>query len=146
MVTKASDQVQADARERSTEYRAAYDRLGELHERGELSEADLQKFAAHGEIDETSIALSLLCRIRIEIIERTLVHGHTDQILVLAKSIGLSWATTKAILLLGMTAKERSKYFIEHANAMYSKLQQETARKAVEFYRLRDRAAGRATR
>jgi len=78
----------------------------------------------------------------IEVVERALVHGHTDQILVLAKSIGLSWATTKAILLLGMTAKERPEHFIEHANAMYSKLRQDTARKAVEFYRLRERTAG----
>ena len=34
MVRKASDQVQADARERSAEYRATYARLQELHHRG----------------------------------------------------------------------------------------------------------------
>jgi len=60
---------------------------------------------------------------------------------VLAKSIGLSWDTTKAILLLADAAQGRTPRQLEQCLATYAKLNQTTARKALEFYRLRERAA-----
>jgi hypothetical protein len=54
--------------------------------------------------------------------------------LVLAKSIDLSWKTTRAILMLdsGVNAAE----YVDR----YKKLRLETARSAIQFYRLRERA------
>jgi hypothetical protein len=43
----------------------------------------------------------LLTDLPIGAIERAMVHDPGDQILVLAKSIDLSWKTTRAILMLG---------------------------------------------
>jgi hypothetical protein len=54
--------------------------------------------------------------------------------LVLAKSIDLSWKTTRAILMLdsGVNAAE----YVDR----YKKLRLETARSPIQFYRLRERA------
>jgi hypothetical protein len=68
------------------------------------------------------------------------VHDTGDQILVLAKSIDFSWKTTRAILMLdsGVNAEE----YIDR----YKKLRRETARSAIQFYRLRERAAKAQTK
>jgi hypothetical protein len=59
------------------------------------------------------------------------------QILVLAKSIDSSWKKTRAILMLdsGVNTEEYCD--------RYKKLRRETARSAIQFYRLRERAAKR---
>lgn len=77
----------------------------------------------------------MLTDLPIGAIERTMVHDPGDQILVLAKSIDLSWKTTCAILMLdsGINAAE----YVDR----YKKLRPETARSAIQFYRLRERAA-----
>lgn len=81
------------------------------------------------------MALSLLTDLPIGAIERALVHETGDQILVLTKSIDFSWKTTRAILVLdkGVNAEE----YLDR----FKRLRLETARSAIQFYRLRERAA-----
>ncbi len=74
-------------------------------------------------------------------IERALVHDTGDQILVLAKSIGFSWKTTKAILALQGGAGGRSNADSADYHDRFRRLRPETARAAIQFYRLRERAA-----
>jgi hypothetical protein len=62
-------------------------------------------------------------------------------VLILAKSIGLSWDTTKAILLVKAGTKTSSTYEINQCHEQFTKLQPQTARKVMQFYRLRERAA-----
>jgi uncharacterized protein (DUF2336 family) len=140
LVTKAADRIRADAREQSAEFKAAYSRVYWLHEAGELSEANLLSSAIHGRIDEISVAFSLMCNLHIGIIERALIHRHRDQIVVLAKSIGLAWETTRAILLAAAGSGGCSPHELDQAAASYGRLQQGTAAKAIQFYRLRERA------
>jgi hypothetical protein len=70
-------------------------------------------------------------------IERALVHDTGDQILVLAKSIDLSWRTTRAILAIRSGGSGEFPDYHERFN----RLRPETARAAIQFYRLRERAA-----
>jgi len=69
----------------------------QFHQKGELNEQRLCRFAESGKFDETTAALSLLTELPVGAIERALVHDTGDQLLVLAKSINLSWKTTRAI-------------------------------------------------
>jgi Uncharacterised protein conserved in bacteria (DUF2336) len=100
MVARASEQVQAQSRECSAEYILARAQVRSLHEAGKLDEHAVREMANAGKFDETTIALSMLCNLPIGLIERAVAREWSEQILVLAKSIGLSWDTTKAILLL----------------------------------------------
>ncbi len=142
MVKRASDEVQNQARERSPEFAAVQARVQRLHQTGALTEDRLREFAKSGSFDATAVALALLSDLPIGAIERTLVHEHSDQLLVLAKSIDLSWDTTEAILLMQTTTKikNRSSYELEHCLSSFKKLKPETARIAIQFYRLRERA------
>jgi uncharacterized protein (DUF2336 family) len=141
MLLRATDRVQAQSRGISPEYVAAQSRVRALHGDGKLDENALRTFAQAGRFDETTIAMSIMCDLPIGPIERAIVQW-PEQVLVLAKSIGLSWDTVKAILLLQAGTKGSSTHEINQRFARFTKLQPETAKKVLQFYRLRERSAG----
>lgn len=119
MIKQAADQIQTKLRDHSSKFAEAKARVEQLHKNGELTEAQVCKFAELRKFDETAAALSLLTDLPIGAIERAMVHDPGDQILVLAKSIDLSWKTTRAILMLdsGVNAAEYiDRYKIEARN------------------------------
>jgi hypothetical protein len=134
MIKQAADQIQTQLRDHTSKFAEARAYVEQLHRDGKLDEAQVGKFAELRKFDETAAALSLLTDLPIGAIERAMVHDPGDQILVLAKSIDLSWKTTRAILMLdsGVNAAE----YVDR----YKKLRLETARSAIQFYRLRERA------
>jgi uncharacterized protein (DUF2336 family) len=141
MVARASDQVQTQTRDRSAEYIIARAHVRSLQDAGKLDEGELQAMAKAGKFDETTIALAAMCDLPIGVIERAVVQDWSEQILVLAKSIGLSWDTTKAILLLQAGTRGSSTHEINQCFANFAKLQPQTAKRVIQFYRLRERAA-----
>lgn len=140
LIARASDELQAQVRERSPRYEAARSHVQLLHDSGGLSEAWLREYAATGKFDELTIALSVMCELPIGLVERAIVDTHSEQIIVLAKAIGLSWETTKTILLIQAGMKGSSTHALEQCLADFTKLKPETAKKVLQFYRLRDRA------
>jgi len=139
MVKQAADQIQTKLRDHSSKFTTARAHIEQLHKDGELTEAQVCKFAELGQFDETAVAVSLLADLPIGAVERALVHDTGDQVLVMAKSVGFSWKTTHAILML-QSANYRSdgeSAYLER----FKKLRPETARAAIQFYRLRERAA-----
>ena len=54
--------------------------------------------------------MSLICDMPFGVIERAIVNDNTDQLVVLVKSVGLSWETAKTVLLMASKAKSRSKH------------------------------------
>ena len=141
VIAQASSRLQTGLREVSTVYATARERVVALHRDGELDEARLAEFAGQGRFDEATIALSLMADLPIGMIERAIANQRTEQILVLAKAIGLTWDTTKAVLLLQAGAKGSSDPELDQCCETFVRLRQETAQKAIRFYRLRERAA-----
>jgi uncharacterized protein (DUF2336 family) len=140
MVAQAANQIQTKAREGSSGYAAAYIHVQNLHTAGKLDETRLAAFVREGKFDETAIALSLLCNLPIGLIERAFAQNWSEQLLVLAKAIDLSWETTKAMLLLQKDTTDNCAPELEQSLASFTRLQSETAKKAVQFYRLREQA------
>ena len=87
-----------------------------------------------------AIALSLMADLSVGHIERAFVHQQADHLLVIAKAIGLSWETTKAILVMRAPNENKADPEIGRYYASFMKLQQSTAISALQFYRLRARA------
>jgi hypothetical protein len=141
VIAQASNRIQTDIREGSTVYSAARVRVLALQQAGRLDEAQLMQFATAGQFDETTIALSLMTELPIGVIERAIANQRSEQILVLAKAIGLGWETAKAILLLQAGSKGSSSAQLDHCCETFVRLHPDTARKAIQFYRLRARAA-----
>jgi len=138
MVKQAADQIQTKLRDHSSKFASARANIEQLHRAGKLTESEVCKFADGGKFDEAAVAVSLLADLPIGAVERALVHDTGDQVLVIAKSVGFCWKTTHALLRL-QSANYRSdgeSAYLER----YNKLRPETARAAIQFYRLRERA------
>jgi uncharacterized protein (DUF2336 family) len=140
VIAQASDQIQTDVREGSASYQTARARVLALHQSGRLDEAHLARFARAGRFDDTTIALAIMTDLPIGVVERAVVNRRTEQLLVLTKAIGLGWETAKAILLLQAGVGGSSTHEIDQCCASFARLQQDTAKKAIRFYRLRERA------
>jgi uncharacterized protein (DUF2336 family) len=140
MIKRAADQIQTQLRDHSPNFSAARANIEQLHKNGELTEERVYEFASRGKFDETAEALSLLADLPIGAVERALVHDTGDQILILAKSIDFSWNTTRALLALQGGADQRPIGVSGEYLDRFKKLRPETARAAIQFYRLRERA------
>jgi len=140
VITQASIRIQTDMREASSIYADARGRVMALKEAGKLDETALRTFAEAGRFDDASIALSLMADLPIGMVERAIANRKTEQILVLAKAIGLGWDAAKALLLLQAGVNGSSTLELDQCCATFARLQQDTAKKALQFYRLRERA------
>ena len=111
-----------------------------MHQSGELTGERLLEFARHGKFDEVTVALALLCDLPVGQIERAITHNQADYLIVLARAIGLSWESTKSILLMHAPTKGVFAAKLDTHFASFSKLQTKSAISALQFYRLRARA------
>ena len=85
-----------------------------------------------------------MCDLPVGHIERAIMHNQADHLLVLAKAIGLSWETTKAILSMHSPTKTAIAAKLEAHCASFARLQPKSAVAAMQFYRLRARAEAQA--
>jgi uncharacterized protein (DUF2336 family) len=141
VIVQASNRIQTDIREGSAVYTVARAHVLSLQQSGLLDEALLADFASVGKFDEATIALSLMADLPIGVIERAITNRRTEQILVLCKANGFVWETAKAILLLQAGTKGSSTSELDQCCETFARLQHDTAKKAIQFYRLRERAA-----
>ena len=70
-----------------------------------------------------------------------MVQDRPELLLMLARAIDLSWETTKAILRMRAKPKGVSQALLDQCLSSFSRINSETARKALQFMRLRERAA-----
>jgi len=71
------------------------------------------------------------------VVERALLDPGAEIVLILAKVAGLSMTTTKAILLLRAADRGLSAEDLERALSSFSRLQTDTARRVLGFFRTR---------
>ncbi|MET4120191.1 uncharacterized protein (DUF2336 family) [Bradyrhizobium sp. JR4.1] len=139
-IAEGSDELQAMARAGSSEHARALAEVTSLYSSGQLDEARVLGFIGERSLDKTAVALSLMSDLPIGAIERAVVRSQPEQILILAKAIGLSWDTTKAILTLYPGEAHESRERLEQCFASFLRLSPNTAKAALQFYRLRERA------
>ncbi len=144
MVASASDQIQTRARAGSSDFGQALSDVSQLHAAGRLGEAQLLEFTSEGNFDKVVAALSLMCDLPVGLVERAFVQNQTEQILVLAKAIDISWVTTVNLLLVHAGVNGSSRHQLDQCFTSFSRLQPKTAQTALQFYRMREKA-GRPT-
>jgi uncharacterized protein (DUF2336 family) len=143
MVAQATDAIQTKARAGSGDFAQAARLVRELNTAGKLNEAQLLAFADEGSFDKVAAALSLMCDLPVGVVERAFVQNQTEQIVVLTRALDISWATTLKLLLLhaGVNGSSRQQLDVTFAN--FFRLQPKTARTALQFYRMREKANGK---
>lgn len=98
IITRAASELQTQTREMSADFAKAKSLVQSLNQAGKLDEKALFDFASSEKFAETVLALSAICDLPVDLVERALVEERSEQVLVVAKAIGLSWKTTKAVL------------------------------------------------
>lgn len=127
--------IQEKAAARSYSYAVARRHLAAIQAKRHLEEGDVAGFAQAGKFEETAIALATMCALPLDVVERVMVQDLEETILIIAKAIGLSWSTVKAILRLCAGKNGVSEQALGRCLAGFSKIKQESAQQVVEFQR-----------
>jgi uncharacterized protein (DUF2336 family) len=141
MMLGVANDLQDQMRAGSRDYAEARRHVTELHQAGRLNKVAVRAFADGGHFDATTVALAVLCDLPIGACERAMVQDRPELLLMLVRAIDLPWDATKAILRLRAGPNGVSQSLLDHCLSSFSRINPETARKALQFMRLRERAA-----
>ena len=125
-------------RAESRDFTAARRTVLALHHDGALGEGALLNFAKVFKYEEAVAALSAMTGVRIETLDRLISGDRYDPILVAGKTIGLEWATVRALIMLRLGPnRTAAPADIETARANYARLMPSTAERVVGFWKTR---------
>jgi uncharacterized protein (DUF2336 family) len=114
-----------------------------LHHAGKLNEMALLGFAKEHKYEEAIAALSAMSGVRLATVNHLVLGDRYDPILILGKSIGLEWATARALIILRLGPnKIPSGADIEEARVNYERLSAATAQRVLNFWRSREKTSG----
>jgi uncharacterized protein (DUF2336 family) len=142
VLTEVVGGIRSETRKISSQYAAAAAEVGKLKQEGHLGEAEVYKFARENRFEEATVSLSMLCKVELDAVERALQDRGHEIALILAKLAGFSSTTAKALLLLKTADRGISAQDLDNALRTYEKLQLETARRVLGFYRTRLKSRG----
>ena len=109
-----------------------------LHEAGELNESALLNFAKAFKYEESVAALAAMSGVKIETLDHLISGDRYDPILIAGKSLGLEWATVRALILLRLGPNRVvSPADIETARVNFARLMPTTAERVVGFWKSR---------
>jgi uncharacterized protein (DUF2336 family) len=109
-----------------------------LHRDGYLNEGALLGFAKSHRYEEAVAALSAMSGVRIATLDRLISGDRHDPILIVGKTIGLEWATVRALLLLRLGPNRVPAVAdIEAARTNFARLMPSTAERVVQFWKSR---------
>ena len=105
---------------------------------GALGESALLNFARANKYEESVAALAALTGVKIVTLDRLIAGDRYDPILIAGKSLGLEWATVRALILLRLGPNRTvSPADIETARLNFARLMPTTAERVVGFWKSR---------
>ena len=110
------------------------------HRQGNLNENSISLYARSHKLDEVTIGLSLLCSLPGDVIERAMLDKNRETLLILAKALDFSWATTMALLFLGAKDHRITGSELRELESEFDRLNLKTSRSVLEFYQSRKNA------
>ena len=140
IVDGVANEIVTRSNNQDSRFATAQTLVNSLNVAGRLTATKLQEFAEAGRIEEVVVALALMSDMPIEFTERTVDDRHIEKLLILAKSIGLSWQTTRCIIKLASGMRRHSADVTEHNSTAFGRLRPLTARHILDFHRTNWRA------
>jgi uncharacterized protein (DUF2336 family) len=123
----------------SRDFATAQRNVYKLQQAAELNEGTLLRFARAHLYEETAAALALLSGVRIGTIDQLLKGERDDPMLILGKSIGISWATVRALMALRLGPNRTAPpHDIEEARQNFERLVPATAQRVLTFWQTRE--------
>jgi hypothetical protein len=120
-----------------SDYDAAKRTVAALLDADKLDDNAVQDLARANKFEEVAVALSAMCRLPIAEIARALQDTDPGLMLIIVRAAGLSWSTTKAILLMPTSGHSTSQLDLDTSERNFERLQTATARRVVRFYQVR---------
>ncbi len=136
-VTEVIDDINLEVRNKSPDHTKARRRVKRLKYWKELGEANVHAAARAQNFEQTVIALSVLARCPIEMVERAVLNENPGVVQVIARAAGCSWATVSALLLMTAADRRMSKADLAKTRENFERLETRTARRVLEFYEAR---------
>ncbi|MFZ0624109.1 MAG: DUF2336 domain-containing protein, partial [Pseudolabrys sp.] len=143
VVGEVADRIQTEVLNQPVSYATAQILVESMHQAGLLTAGKLQEFASTGRFEEMVAALSLMSNVPTAVIEQHMRDARAESLLVLAKAIGLSWETTRSIMMLAAKRYRRSANGVDQAMAAFHRLRQTTAQQILDFHRMPPARAAR---
>jgi len=141
-VTDVAGALQSTLGPESRSYLIAKQVVTTQHQQGNLNENSISEYARSHQLDEVTIGLSLLCSLPADVIERALLDKNREMLLIFAKGLDFSWATTMALLFLGAKDHRITAQDLDDMEREFGRLNIETSRSVLEFYQSRMNADG----
>ncbi len=136
-VAEAAGRVEAQVISSTVDYTAALATIERLRQSGQLNEGALAAFAKAGAFAETVAALATMCSLPLAFVEQAMARDRSEALMVLARAVGLSWATAQEILLLRAEKGIIPRNEIVQRLARFERLQPATAKEIVRVFRHR---------
>ncbi|MGA8929117.1 MAG: DUF2336 domain-containing protein [Pseudolabrys sp.] len=143
VVGEVAGKIHTAAATQPISYAAAQVLVESIHRAGLLTAGKLQEFAVAGRFEEMVAALSLMSNVPTAVIEQNMRDTQAESLLVFAKAIGLSWETTRSIMVLAAKRHRRSPAAVDQAMPAFHRLRQSTAQQILDFHRMPSRPAPR---
>ena len=136
-VTAVIDDINLEVRKSSPDHARAKSRVKRLQIWNELGEGNVHAAARSQNFEQAAMALSVLAGCPIEMAERAILNDNPGVVQVIARAAGCSWATVKALLLMTASDRRMTETELVRARENYGRLQPETAKRVLEFYKAR---------
>jgi uncharacterized protein (DUF2336 family) len=130
-----SDELNAATKPR--DYEEAQRSVLAMHRDGKLDEAMLVELAKQDRFEETVAALSALCAVPIEVVDRLMCGERPDPVLILCKAVGFEWSTVRAAIAVRSASAGLSNIGLDDALANFERLSRSTAQRVVRFWQAR---------
>ncbi|HVX91686.1 MAG TPA: DUF2336 domain-containing protein [Xanthobacteraceae bacterium] len=104
---------------------------------GKLDEARLVEYAREGKFEETVAALSAICAVPIEVIDRLMSGERSDPVLILCKAAGFDWPTVRAVIMVHPAGQRMQGQTLDETFSNFDRLSPSTAQRVVRFWQAR---------
>jgi hypothetical protein len=141
-MTDVAGELQSKLGPVSRSYHVAKRLVATQHRQGNLNEKSIAVYAQSHKLEEATIGLSLLCSLPADVVERALLDKNRETLLMVARSLGFSWATTMALLFLGAKDHRITGVELRQLESDFGDLDVKECRSVVEFYQSRKNASG----
>ena len=140
VVAEIGGNIRAATRRASSDYAAARTEVEAMQQAGRLGEREVYDFADARKFEQTAVALSLITKAPIDLVERAMLDDNPDLAVILAKVAGFTWSTVQCILLRAAN-RSLSPQDLDRALSGFSRLKPATARSIIAFYDARRQGA-----
>jgi hypothetical protein len=104
---------------------------------GLLNENELASFAREKCFEETVVALSTLCAVPLDVVDRLMGGENSDPVLILCRAAGFSWHTARAIIQSRISKQKGAGKNLDEALGNFERLSVSTAQRVVSFWQVR---------